>query len=373
MEIVVVGGSAAGATAVRSLRAKGFDGAITLVGDEAEAPYSRVPLSKQVLAGTAVAESTRLPALEDQAVLRTGTAAIRLDQDRQVVVLADGTEAHYDGLVIATGARPRRLGVAGEHGLRTIEDSLRLHAQLTPDTRVVIVGAGVLGMEIASSCLALGIRPTLVDKQPPLRRVFGDWISARLTQAAADAGARILAPVRRLRIDVSRERIRAVIADGCRIRADVLISAIGDVPATEWLAGSGLPASDNGLEVDNRGRVTDRITAAGDVTLSPVGGALRRLPHWTHAIEQAQVAAAALVAGDAAAPYEPLPYYWTEQFGRKTTLCAHTAPIGPPDDHNAEILTWSAGQAVVGALNHKAPVGRLRRLHASLNSEGPHR
>lgn len=359
--IVVVGGSIAAVTAASWLRVRGFDGAVTLLSAEAEQPYTRVPLSKTVLSGAATDASTALPPLDDSVVLRLGARAVSLDTRARRVILESGEPVPYDGLVIATGGRARRLsppGMSGERVLRTLADCLALREDLSRARSVLVVGAGLLGMEIASTCSTLGLEVTVIDRDPPLRRVLGPALAEVIVKAAHEHGVALRTAPGGVR-PVGSRTLDGVDADGDVLTADVIVSAVGDVPAVDWLAGSGL-VLDGGVVTDSRGRVADNIVAAGDVAV--VRGTRRR-PHWTNAVEQARVAAAALL-GEEVAGAELPSYFWTSQFGVDVKVAGEPAQLGEPDtvdmDGSSMLLRWSAGAAAT--VNHALPVRKIRQL-----------
>lgn len=205
--IVVAGGSIAAATAVSTLRAHGWGKKITLVTDEDTPPYSRVPLSKGVLTGVLGRDAVTLPALPDDVDVRLNTRAAALDVPARIVTLSDGTDLRYDGLVIATGSRPRRLAADGQHGelvVRSLADAAAIHARLSTARSAIVVGAGFLGMEVASTLRAGGLAVTVIDRDPPLRRLIGPWLAGIITDTATEAGVDfVLAP-------------HGVILTGCR-------------------------------------------------------------------------------------------------------------------------------------------------------------
>jgi 3-phenylpropionate/trans-cinnamate dioxygenase ferredoxin reductase subunit len=371
--IVIVGGSIAAVETATTLRRLGFDGDVTMLSDEQHAPYLRVPLSKAVLAGTAAPESTTIAAPGEDVVLRLGARAVGLDLAARLVHLADAAPVPFDKLVVATGARARRLlgpDAPAEQVLRSLDDCLTLRKRLSQAQSVLMVGGGFLGMEVASTCLDLGKDVTIVDREPPLVRLVGPLLAAHLTNAASAQGARIVVSPKDVALRVEHRRPEVRLDDGRRLTADLVVSAVGDIPNTEWLAGSPL-AVHGGLLVDSRCRAGADVVAAGDVTAMRGPGGVRRMPHWTNALEQARAAAATLLYGDDAPPYTPSPYYWTEQFGVSLRLCGRTPPRGTlreletHTDGSPALLSWSDHDdltTTVAALNHRAPVGRLKRL-----------
>ena len=178
--ILVVGASIAGVTAAASIRAEGWAGALTVIGDELAPPYSRVPLSKGVLAGTHDASTASLPALPDDVDLRLGSAAVGLRTGSREVLLADGSVIGYDGLVIATGARAKRLAIEGQDGelvVRDVKDAARIAELLPAASSAIVVGGGFLGMEVGSTLRNHGMTVTVVGREPPLLRMLGPWLS----------------------------------------------------------------------------------------------------------------------------------------------------------------------------------------------------
>ena len=368
--IVVVGGSIAGVTAASTLRTQGWAGDIIVVAEEEGLPYSRVPLSKGVIAG-GQPTVTALPPLPDDVELRSGSRAVALHPERHVLDLADGTCLRYDGLVVATGARARRLASSGQRDelvVRTLADARRIATRIVGARSVVVVGAGFLGMEIASTLRSQGLTVTVIDRDPPLHRVLGPWLAGVLVAAALEHGVRLIhAPEG---VELVGDPVRAVAYGTDQLlEADVIVSAVGDVPNVEWLMSSGLPLA-GGLVVDDHCRVTPKITAAGDVTVQETSpGTFRRTPHWSNAVAQGQAAARSLL-DPAAAPYETDHYFWTEQFGINLKI-AGTLPIsgepevvsGNPDDRSA-LLQWRRDGTPVGAatLNHRMAVVKLKAL-----------
>ncbi|MGF9663876.1 FAD-dependent oxidoreductase [Arthrobacter crystallopoietes] len=371
--IVVVGNGIAGLTAADSLRAAGFDGELTIVGDEHHAPYSRPALSKAALLDAADMTSHELPAASHEAQEILGVSAAGLDAGRKLVLLEDGTGLPYDGVVIATGSRARHLGTgSAAHGneltLRNLEDALALRRRLADRPSVVVVGGGALGMEIASGCLSVGCEVTLVSRDQPLTGQLGPYLSAVFLAAALGAGLE-LAPSHALGLQDDGGRPRVSLADGSTLDADLVISAVGDVPNTEWLAASGLLANGR-LEVDTRGRVRPDVVAAGDVAAFPTARGIGRIPLWTSAIEQSKAAALALLIGDEAPELNFQPYFWTEQFGLTLKASGFLPLLGEPellegDPHGGPtLMRWSHadGTGTAVGINYRIPIPKLRRL-----------
>jgi 3-phenylpropionate/trans-cinnamate dioxygenase ferredoxin reductase subunit len=377
--VVVVGASLAGLHAARALRRHGFDGTLTLVGDEPHLPYDRPPLSKQVLAGTWEPErAALLSARDDDLALdwRLGTRAAELDPRGRRVVLADGSEVAYDGLVIATGAAPRTLpgteGLAGVHVLRSLDDALALRADLdaTP-SRVVVVGAGFIGAEVAATARQRGLPVTLVEPLPvPLGRVLGGEVAETVAAVHRDEGVDLRLGVGVEAIEGGDRVERVRLADGSVVECDVVVVGIGVTPNTGWLEGSGLPLAD-GVLADATCRVVDGVVAAGDVARwsHPTYGEDLRVEHWDHAIAQGGHAAETLLAGaDGGQPFAPVPWFWSDQYDRKIMLAGRPAgaeEVRVVDGSLAErrfVALYRRGDQVVAALgmNRPAPLARWR-------------
>lgn len=370
--VVIVGGSIAAVESATALRELGFDGNITLLSDEQRPPYLRVPLSKGVLAGHQSPESVTLSALGDDVDVRLGARAAGLDLARREVHVAGSGVLSYDKLVVATGSRARRLTPAGtgEQVLRSLDDCLALRDRLADARSVLVIGGGFLGMEVASTCLDLGKEVTVVDREPPLTRLIGPLLAAHLTESARAAGARIVISPAEVALVPDDERMAVVLPDGTRLTAEVVVSAVGDVPNVEWLQGSGL-AVRGGLRVDSRCRASADVVAAGDVTFTQSSTGWRRTPHWTNAVEQARAAAATVVLGDEVPAYTPTPYYWSEQFGISLRLAGIFPPTGLIRTVDGDLtsasalLTWTGDTGAItsaAAVNHHTPAGRLKRI-----------
>ncbi|WP_050760456.1 NAD(P)/FAD-dependent oxidoreductase [Thermobispora bispora] len=309
--VVVVGGGLAGVRSVEALRARGFAGLITLIGEERHRPYDRPPLSKAVLAGEtdSTAVDSDLDALD--VTVRLGTAAKGL---RDGVLETTEGEIEYDGLVIATGATPIRLrGEGRQYVLRTIDDARALRERLTPGTRVAVIGAGWIGAEVATAAARAGCAVTVIEAaEAPLAGALGPEVGAYTIPWYAEAGVelRLGAPVGSVDPD------GITLMSGTRVRADVVVTGIGVRPAVDWLKGSGV-AVDNGVLVDEHLRSTlPNVVAVGDCAnwWSRRYGRRMRVEHWDTAISAPDTAAATLLGEDAV--YDPVPYFWSEQFGR---------------------------------------------------------
>lgn len=374
--VAVVGASLAGLRSVEELRGQGFDGRIVVIGEEVYAPYDRPPLSKAFLAGTLPAEDLSLSDEDFGAEWHLGVRAERIDPSSGSIHLSSGEVLRTDGVVIATGGRPRTLpgteALAGVHTLRTIDDALALQADLRPAARVVVVGAGWIGSEVASTCRSLGHDVTVVEAAPvPMERALGPVLGALCAELHADHGVDL-----RLGIGVESfahngTRVTGVVLrDGSHLPADVVVAGIGMAPATDWLHGSGLGV-DNGVLCDT-GCVTaiPSVVAVGDVARyrTPSGSHVRH-EHWTNASEQPVVAVRNLLAGTTLETFRPSGYVWSDQYGVRLQLAGDTSGAdeiavidGSPDDRKFVAEFRRAGLAIgVLAMNNAKLFGRLRR------------
>lgn len=335
MKIVVVGASLAGLRAAQALRSAGHDGELVLVGDEPRLPYTRPPLSKELLAGAHTAEQCDFPVEGLDVTWRLGAAATGLDRAAHEVVLADGERVSYDRLIVATGCRARTWGgpgaeLAGLHTLRDLDDTLALRRELeTGSPRVAVVGAGFVGAEVAATARRLGLDVTLIDVAPHPLVPLGAELGERCAQLHRDHGVelRLATGVKGFRgtgaAGAGRERVAAVVlADGSEVPADVVVVALGAIPNTEWLAESGLTL-DPGLVCDATLTSVDDpdVLCAGDATSWPhplADGATIRVEHWTNAAEQGAAAARnALAPAAERTPYVAAPYFWSDQYDVK--------------------------------------------------------
>ncbi|SET41923.1 NAD(P)/FAD-dependent oxidoreductase [Geodermatophilus poikilotrophus] len=324
--IAVVGASLAGLSAARALRDQSYDGRIVVIGDEVHAPYDRPPLSKDFLAGTASLEDIALGAPDDEDLgleWRLQTTAVGLDHLSRSVQLDDGSEVRADGVVLATGARARRLpgseGLGGVHVLRSLDDAIALREDLAAAGRLVVVGAGFIGAEVAATARKLGLEVTVVETQPiPLAGPLGADMGAVCAGLHGDHGTRLLTGTGVARL-VGTGRVEAVeLTDGTRLPADVVVVGIGATPNIEWLAHSGV-ALGNGVLTDARGATNiPGVVAVGDCAAAWSAAAERhvRIEHWTNALEQPATAVATLLGAGGPAP-TPVPYFWSDQYGAR--------------------------------------------------------
>jgi len=346
--VVIAGASLAGMHAAHTLRNDGYDGRIIVIDADANTPYDKPPLSKHVLAGTWDVDRITLPAAREELELEylLGRRAMGLDLADRFVRLDGGDRVGYDGLVIATGAAARWLPGApmleGVHVLRTLDDCLALRDDLDElPERVVVVGAGFIGAEVASTCRSLGLEVTVLDGTDlPLAPALGRRIARSCVDlhAAHGTSLQVGAAVAGLATVPSGEGRRVVgveLGDGSTVKADIVVVGIGIVPNTEWLEGSGVTL-DRGVRTD-AGLVTDlpTVVAVGDVArwTDAAEAGTRRHEHWTSAGEQAAVAAANLLGGRGSATFRPSGYVWSEQYGRMLQLAGH-----PSVDDEVEIV-----------------------------------
>lgn len=390
--IAVIGASLAGLHAALALREHGYDGRLVIVGEEHHHPYDRPPLSKEFLTGALTAERLRLADAEEIAGLDAdwllGTRAEGLDPPTRTVTLSNGRTLAADGVVLATGAAPRTLPgepLDGVHTLRTLDDAVALREHLgRGQVRVVVIGAGFIGAEVASSCATLGHNVTVVEAaEQPLLPQLGARMAAFCADLHTDHGVTLLTgtgvtalhPARRPRgtpvcaaagTQEGRRRIGWVeLSDGRFLPADVVVVGIGVRPATDWLAGSGIPL-DDGVVCDAGGMTAvPGVVAVGDVARS----AGHRAEHWTSAMETAAVAARNLLAGTTVETYSGLPYFWSDQYGIRIQLAGRrgsgdTVRVveGSPEDRSFLAVYEREGTTTaVLAANRPRPFLRARR------------
>ncbi|GAA4974426.1 NAD(P)/FAD-dependent oxidoreductase [Streptomyces hyderabadensis] len=366
--IVVVGNGIAGLTAADTLREAGFDGELTVVGDERHPAYSRPALSKALLLDGEDTASHELPPAGHGASELLGVRATGLDPERRLVSLDDGTVLPYDRLVLATGSRARRLSdLPEELTLRGLDDALVLRERLAANPSVVVVGGGPLGMEIASGCLAVGCRVTLVSQGAPMALQLGAHLAGVFRAAALDRGL-TLVKTTAARLERGDGGVRVALGEGPVLEAELTVTAVGDVPNTQWLSGTGL-VTRGAVPVDARGLARPDVAAAGDLAALPTARGPRRVPLWSSAIEQAKVAARALVRGAEVPPLRLQPYFWTEQFGVTLKAVGHFPVAGEPEyldggpGGGPALMRWPCpdGSGDVAALDYRIPVPRLRR------------
>jgi 3-phenylpropionate/trans-cinnamate dioxygenase ferredoxin reductase subunit len=330
--VVVAGGGLAALRAAESLRRDGFAGLITAVAAEAHPPYTRPPLSKAALTtgadATSLAFRTRLHGTDVD--WRLGLSAVGADLAAQALTLSNGSTLHYDGLVIATGLRARRLTptIATAHVLRVVEDARRLRGSIAPGQRMVVIGSGFVGCEAAAIARAAGMTVTVVSLDSvPMAGAVGDLLGTEIREHHEASGVRFILGVGIEEVDTGA---RITLSNGDCVQADVIVEAVGSTPNIEWLNGSGIDATD-GVLVDNAMRVIDEagnpldgVHAAGDVARYPnplFDDVPRRVEHWTNATDTGRRAGTALAhylrghayADTLADAFTPTPFFWSDQ------------------------------------------------------------
>ncbi|MPV49493.1 NAD(P)/FAD-dependent oxidoreductase [Pseudactinotalea sp. HY160] len=321
---IILGAGQAGGTAALTLRALGFDGTIELIGREPHIPYERPPLSKSYLAGEPYRSHDLLPHedwYENHDVrFRRGRTAVGIDRARTRVLLDRGDRVDYDALLLATGSQPRRLTVPGGtggqvHYLRTLEDSERLGARLRPGARVVIIGGGWIGLEVAATASLSGCHVTVVDPHDvSLQPTLGATVGGFFTGVHRAHGVDFRFGRRATEIRARAGTTRVVLDDGDSLRADCVVIAIGAVPDT-GLVDPELLGADGGVRVDSRMRTKDpHVFAAGDIAAVANGfyGTSLRSEHWANALMSGEIAARSMLGRDS--EFDPVPFVFTDQY-----------------------------------------------------------
>jgi 3-phenylpropionate/trans-cinnamate dioxygenase ferredoxin reductase subunit len=362
--VVVVGAGLAGHRSAEALRRHGFAGRLTVVGDELHRPYDRPPLSKQMLAGTMTAQECAFDCDGLDVDWELGRAAVGLDTAARVLHLDGGEQLRYDGLVIATGRRarswPNLPALAGFHSVRSLEDASALRQAVRTDSRVVIVGAGFIGCEVAATLRGLGVADvTVVDIAPHPMPALGAEIGERAIRLHESHGVKF-----RLGTSVAMfegdTRVEAVLLeDGERLPADLVLLALGSQPNSEWLAGSGLELLNGAVVCDEHCFAADRVVAVGDIAAYPYPEANGPLAveHWATARDMADTAAHNLLAEpEARTQYRAVPTFWSDQYDVKIKsaglLALADSFVVVEDDPERPALVVEAHQngALVGAI-----------------------
>jgi NADPH-dependent 2,4-dienoyl-CoA reductase/sulfur reductase-like enzyme len=384
--LVVVGASLAGLRAVEAARKAGFDGEVMLIGAERHLPYDRPPLSKEFLEATESGAEAAIPFFRSDDVfadeldvdLLLGVPATALDIARKVVLIGE-REVAYDALVIATGSQLRTLPdsehLDGVHGLRTLDDSLAIRAALDDGARTVVIGAGFIGSEVASSAQKRGVDVTVVEALPtPMVRATGSVMGAAIASLHERNGTSLLCGTGVRAVEGDGRVQRVVLEDGTVIEADLVVVGIGVSPSTSWLEGSGLTL-DNGVVCDETlWTGTPGVYAAGDVAnwLNPMFGVRQRMENWTAAAEQGAAAARNALDPDNAKPYSTVPYFWSDWYGSRIQF------VGVPESEEVVLVDgdadtddrWTAlyrqRDRLVGALtvNGQTAIMKYRRMIA---------
>lgn len=380
--VVVVGAGLGGLRTVESLRAAGFIGRISLVGEEPHEPYDRPPLSKEILAGRwpeqrAVLHRGELRDLD--VALHLGTAAVGVDDT--AVELSDGTRLGYHALVVATGVRARRLPGQPDHPelhvLRTLEDCRALRDSLARARSLLVIGAGFIGAEVAATARAAGLEVTMLEALPvPFARVLGEQMGALCARLQTDNGVTMHCGVpleEFLTNGHAGGAVAARLADGTTVRADCAVVGVGTVVDSGWLAGLGV-AADNGLACDDTGLVvgTGNVYAVGDIAAwpHPLVGDRPRIEHWTSATEQAMVVAQRITGTQISQQADTVPYFWSDQYGLKLQLvgrpdrASSVEVLHDPGEIKGTLAGYFADGTLVAALAFHSPrlLNRCRAL-----------
>lgn len=335
--VVVAGASLAGLRTAETLRDRGFDGEVVLVGAEQHLPYDRPPLSKALLEGQGSLDDVQLLSGDQVAALdldlRLGRRAHALDPTRRALELDDGETLGYDQLVIATGSTPwmpRDWDLfEGIYPLRTIDDCLAIRFALQDSPRVAVVGGGFIGCEVASTARRLGCDVVMIEPlAAPMARVLGSEIALACAEIPLDAGVRLVCGTAVEGFDGGARVERVRLRDGRTIEADVVVVGIGARPVTDWLAGSGVTVSDGVLCDDRCATSVADVYAAGDVArwFNPLFEQAMRIEHWTNASEQGAFVARALLDGRRSGGYSPVPFVWSEQYGVRIEIAGVPQP-----------------------------------------------
>lgn len=393
--VVVVGGSLGGLRTAEGLRRAGWSGELVVVGGETHLPYNRPPLSKEVLAGQVSHEAVAFPlrsTLED-VTWRLGTPAESVDLRAQVVTLADGARLSYDGLIVATGLRPRRLDVpgpgperaAGRHAIRTLDDAAALRAQLVPGARVVVLGAGFIGCEVAATARGLGCEVSAVAVDDyPMVRPLGPLLGAEMKRRHEAHGVTFRLGVGVAGFEGTDRVTGVVLASGEVLPADVVVEAISSHCNVEWLSGNHLDLADGVLcdsllrAVGEDGVSVDGVHVVGDLArfANPLFDDVpRRVEHWNIPTETARRASGALAAhlsGEgydavAATPFAPLPAFWSDQydlrlqsFGAPSLADADGVRVFEGELGDEVVVGYHRGSDLVGVVG----IGMLARVMA---------
>jgi len=377
--IVVVGTGGAGLRAAERVRELDFAGELVVIGEEPYRPYHRPMLSKQVLTGSIRPRDVLLPTHSDLgAIWRPKTRAARLDTDEHIVYLPGGEEIDYDGLIIATGLQPAHLPGAPRHDprvhvLRNVADAVAVQKLLAHGKgRVALIGGGFLAGEVASAARELGRDTTIIIREDTmLDNVPGFDVSETVTALQEANGVRLVtnATVQHWHTE-STEGVTLHLSTGEVVVADCVVLCVGSVPATDWLRGSGLLIDDGVMcETTTHARGVDDVVVAGDVARWPnlrFDTVPRRVEHWMNAVAMGRHAAEALLSGrEAAAPFTPLPKFWSEQHGVRIQGAGHpalaqdTVPLTEAVPIGSKITGYVAGGSLVGILAWDSPRGML--------------
>ncbi|WP_081074235.1 NAD(P)/FAD-dependent oxidoreductase [Burkholderia diffusa] len=386
-ELIVVGASLAGLHAVRGAREAGFRGPITLLGAECHLPYDRPPLSKQHLGEEDLLPETlaKRPELEDKLGIKLvlGRPAVGLNINDKVIHLSD-EEIPYGAVVIATGSDARRIPgtemIDAVVELRTYDDAQRIRHRLRPGAKVIVIGAGLIGSEVASSAVGRGASVTLIDQEAvPLHRVAGNDVGTLIAELQGSHGIKLRLGTSVQSIDRFGDGACVTLNDGSRLEADLVVVGIGSTPATRWLAQSGLElASDQSVICDAHLRATDSVYAAGDVVTwwNNLYDARVRMENWTNAMSQGRHAGRnAIVEAQHTTSYQAVPYVWTDLHGIRLQFAGVIEDtdleiVVPGDPVAGLVAVYRRGNAAMGIVSadQSAAMARGRRLLGQANN-----
>jgi 3-phenylpropionate/trans-cinnamate dioxygenase ferredoxin reductase subunit len=380
--VVVVGAGLAGHRSAAALRRLGFAGELTVVGDEPHLPYDRPPLSKQVLGGSMTADECRFDSDGLDVSWRLGRAAVALDVEARVVRLADGEALPFDGLVIATGRRarewPDRPALDGFHSVRSLDDAAALRRAVRTDTRVVIVGAGFIGCEVAATLRGLGVGDvTVIDIAPYPMPALGREVGERARRLHESHGVKFRLGTSVALFEGDGHVTAVRLEDGERVPADVVLLALGSQANSEWLTGSGLQLEKGAVVVDEHCRAlgADGIVAVGDIAAYPYPDAPGPLcvEHWASARDMADTAAATLLGEPWA--LRAVPTFWSDQYDVKIksagllALADSYTVVEDDPDRPALVVEAHRDGALVGAIvfnRNRTIIGYQRTLADAL-------
>lgn len=371
--IVIVGGGLAAQRCAETLRRRGYEGPVRIVCAEPDPPYDRPPLSKEMLAGELTEDRlAHRPAWwyeEKQVELLLGLRAEALEPVARRLALEGGAELPYEKLVVATGGRARRLpfleGFDNVHHLRTVADARRLRRDLSAGARLAVVGAGFIGQEVAATARGLGAEVTMIEAlSAPLAPILGERLGGWFAGLHREAGVRLLTGARLQGVRGNGRVEELVLEDGTALGCDAVVVGVGTAPATEWLAGSGLP--EGAVKTDTAGRspIPD-VFAAGDAcqAFDPRYGVHARTEHWDAAAWQGAAVAKAILGEYPGTP--PLPSFWSDQYGLRIQYVGHAQRSdgvvisGDPAARDFEAVFTRGGSPVAGLA-----VGRPRAIPA---------
>lgn len=381
--IVIVGAGLGAFRVVEQLRRRGHSGKITVLGAEAHLPYDRPPLSKQLLRGEV--SSSAFPGIDElDAQWVLGTRAQSLDVTNNLIRTEDGNSYAYDTLVLAPGGRPRTIPQLGSgpgiHVLRTIDDAIALRESLQPEARLIVIGAGFIGCEIAASASQMGAKVALIEALPaPLVRVLGGVAAAKVTALHQDHGVQIFneAVVAEVLRDEAGQIYAVRLADGSQIEGDTVVVGIGIVPETEWLSGSGVNLADGIICQDTGQTSVANIYALGDAARwwHDLAGEHRRIEHWTTTADQAAIIAANIVQDGNEPPsaLSAAPYFWSDQYSMKIQGVGFIDPSTKIDEltiRDRTVLLYSRDGIVEGVVGFSIP-GAVMRMKALIERRAP--